>query len=129
MSGGRHSYKALRYFTKLSDREHAIFEAGIALASIFHQLVGMPLDINSIKEIEKALSNTFSSQPFRKTVEIRIREDYVKRGFEEPYDYGVITPESLDVRVLIEYGEARVLARLNWIDDIGYPLMYVEKVT
>lgn len=125
----RHTKEALKYFENLTDREHALFEAGISLGAIFHQLIGMPVKLEKIRELESALSNAFSSQPFRVRTDVRINIERIRRGLTEPYDYGVINPESLDVEVVVEYGYARVKARLRWIDELGYPLMYVEEVT
>lgn len=129
MHSRRHVEQALKYFEKLTDREHAIFEAGISLGSIFHQLVGMPVNLEKIRELETALSNAFTSQPFRVKTEIKINAEKVNRGLKEPYNYGVINAESLYVEVIVEYGDARVKARLSWIDELGYPLMYVEEAT
>lgn len=129
MISKRHDPSALKYFLKLTDREHAIFEAGISLGAVFHQLVGMPVNLEKIEELENALSNAFSSQPFRVRTEIKIDVEKIRRGLLEPYDYGVVTPESLNVIVVVEYGEVRVKARLRWIDELGYPLMYIEEAT
>lgn len=129
MVSRRHDPSILKYFTNLNDREHAIFEAGISLGAIFHQLIGMPLNLEKLDELESALSNTFSTQPFRVKIEIKIDGERVKKGSVKPYDYGVITPESLKVKVEVEYGEARVIARLEWIDEVGYPLMYIQEAT
>ena len=44
------------------------------------------------------------------------------------YEYGIISPESLDVRVEVRYGDARAVGRLRYIDELDYPLIYVEEV-
>lgn len=129
MISRRHDPFVLKYFTNLSDREYAIFEAGISLGAIFHQLVGMPVNIEKLEELERALSDTFSIQPFRKKTEIKIDAEKIKKGLAQPYNYGVITPESLRVKVIIEYGDVTVSARLEWVDEIGFPLMYVQEAT
>ncbi|MCX8192906.1 MAG: dihydroneopterin aldolase family protein [Nitrososphaeria archaeon] len=128
MVGERHSQTALKYFAKLSDREHAIFEAGIALGAIFHQLIGLPINVEKIEELEKTLNDAFLNQPFRRIVDIKIKREYVKRGFEKPYSYGVISPESLEAKIVVEYGEAKVVAKLRWIDELRYPLMFIEEI-
>lgn len=128
MNGIRHSPEALKLFAKLSDREHAIFEAGIALGAIAHQLVGTPIDREKLREFEELMSRIFLVQPFRKSVKIRIREDRLTPGRVKPYQYSVITLESLDVSVEVEYGDARVVGKMNWIEELGYPLMWIEDV-
>jgi hypothetical protein len=129
MVSKRHNPSALKYFSELTDREHAIFEAGVSLGAIFHQLVGMPVNLGKKEELERALSNAFCTQPFRADIEIKINAEKIARGLIEPYNYGVITPESLDVKVIVEYGDVKVKARMRWIDELGYPLMYIEDVT
>lgn len=125
----KHPPEALKYFSKLTDREHALFELGISLGAIFHQLVGMPLPLDGLENLEEALSKAFSRQPFREIVEIKIVGEKLIRGSRPPYDYGVVTPSSLDVRVVVRYGGVRVSGRLRWVEELGYPLMYVEDVT
>ncbi|MCF8884902.1 MAG: dihydroneopterin aldolase family protein [Nitrososphaerota archaeon] len=124
----KHLPEALKYFSKLTDRDHALFELGISLGAIFHQLVGMPIPLESLESLEEAFSKAFSRQPFREIVEIKIIKEKLIVGSSPPYDYGVITPSSLDVRVVVKYGGVKVSGRLRWVEELGYPLMYVEEV-
>ena len=48
------------YF-KCSDRERAIFEAGIKLGTIYHQYVGAPLNLSNVESLEKAISASASA--------------------------------------------------------------------
>lgn len=124
----KHLPEALRYFSKLTDREHALFELGIALGAIFHQLLGMPIPLDSVESLEEVFSKAFLRQPFREIVEIKIIKEKLMIGSRPPYDYGVITPSSLDVKVVVRYGDVKVSGRLKWIEELGYPLMYVEDI-
>ena len=126
---GRHPESVLKLFAEMSDKEHAIFEAGICLASILHQLIGLPVkaDEGFLEDLAEVAQRSFSLQPFRAYVRIKILKDRLK--ISKTYGYGVISPESLDVRVEVRYGEARVVGRLRYVDELGYPLMYVEEVS
>ena len=126
---GRHPESVLKLFAEMSDKEHAIFEAGICLASILHQLIGLPVraDEGFLEDLAEVAQRSFSLQPFRAYVRIKILKDRLK--VSKTYGYGVISPESLDVRVEVRYGEARVVGRLRYVDELGYPLMYVEEVS
>ena len=124
----RHPESALKLFAEMSDREHAIFEAGICLASILHQLIGLPVkaDEEFLENLVEVAQRSFSLQPFRADVRIKILKDRLK--ISKSYGYGVISPESLDVRVEVRYGDARAVGRLRYVDELDYPLMYVEEV-
>ncbi len=127
--GGRHPEEALKHFTELSDREHAIFEAGIALGAIAHQLSGLPVraDEKLLRELSKVLEESFRLQPFRSYVRIRINPERL-RGQVSRYGYGLITPECLDVEVEVRYGDSRAVGRMKYIEELGYPLMFIESV-
>ena len=126
---GRHPESVLKLFAEMSDKEHAIFEAGICLASILHQLIGLPVkaDEGFLEDLAEVAQRSFSLQPFRAYVRIKILKDRLK--ISKTYGYGVISPDSLDVRVEVRYGEARVVGRLRYVDELDYPLMYVEEVS
>ena len=125
---GKHPDSALEFFAEMSDREHAIFEAGICLASILHQLIGLPVkaDDEFLKDLAEVVQRSFSLQPFRADVRIKIIKDRLK--ISKKYEYGIVSPESLDVRVEVRYGDARAVGRLRYIDELDYPLIYVEEV-
>ena len=125
---GRHPESALKLFAGMSDREHAIFEAGICLASILHQLIGLPVkaDEEFLENLAEAAQGSFSLQPFRANVRIKILKDRLK--ISKIYGYGIISPKSLDVRVEVRYGEAGAVGRLRYVEELDYPLMYVEEV-
>lgn len=111
-----------------TDRERAIFEAGIALGSIAHTLAGIP--ISSSKNLQerlcRALSSCFLLQPYRKRVGIRLRG--VKRAKKHEYDYETLSPDKLDIIVETQYGDTIVRARMRYIEKLEYPVMYVEQV-
>ena len=125
----RHPESAFKLFAEMSDREHAIFEAGICLASILHQLIGLPVKVDEgfLEDLAEVAQRSFSLQPFRAYLRIRILKDRLK--ISKTYGYGVISPESLDVRVEVRYGEARAVGRLRYVEELDYPLMYVEEVS
>ncbi|RLF14050.1 MAG: dihydroneopterin aldolase, partial [Thermoprotei archaeon] len=39
-----------------------------------------------------------------------------------------LTGDELAVKVVVRYGKARAYAALRYVPELGYPLMYVEKV-
>ena len=118
--------KADSYFS-CSDSERAAFEAGIKLGTIYHQFVGVPLSSNNVGTIEKAIEAGSRVQPFVEDVKVtidrsRLRE---KRG---QYDYIPLTGEMLDVSLVVRYKQVRLKARMKFLPDMSYPLMYVEEI-
>ncbi|MCS7145542.1 MAG: hypothetical protein NZ938_02480 [Aigarchaeota archaeon] len=119
---------AVKYFyAGVKDSERAAFEAGIALATAYHYLLGLPLPRNraSARRLLDDLSKGLAAQPFRERVEVRIKGLQTGRT---AYSYGRVNSRNLDVRVVVRYGRSRVQARLSWVRELNYPLMRIEKV-
>jgi hypothetical protein len=118
---------ARRYFPEdFTDRERAIFEAGIALGALTHSAVGLPAASTVAPYIEKALAESFMLQPYRREVKVRLRR--IPRR-PRLYRYGTVSPENIEAEVVVEYGSARVRARMGYVKELKYPLMYVVEAT
>jgi hypothetical protein len=119
---------ASRHFAKgLTPRERAAFEAGIALATIYHSLVGLPMPrtAKGRGELAKGVASAVLSQPFRRRVVVRLRGRRAGRG---PYSYGEIGERDVSAEVFVEYGGWVVRARLGYVRSLGYPLMRIVEV-
>jgi hypothetical protein len=119
---------ASRYFAEgLTPRERAAFEAGIALATIYHSLVGLPMPRTSKgrEDLAKGVASAVLSQPFKRKVVVRLRERRAGRG---PYSYGEIGERDVSAEVLVEYGGWVVRARLGYVRSLRYPLMRIVEV-
>ncbi|MCS6770040.1 MAG: dihydroneopterin aldolase family protein [Candidatus Caldarchaeum sp.] len=118
---------AKRFFPQgFTDRERAVFEAGIALGAIVHTVAGFPVSGEVKHFIERAVERSFLLQPYRRKVKLRIKPRVRKAGL---YRYGTVDPEDLDVEVEVAYGEYVVAARMSYVNSLKYPLMYVSKIT
>jgi hypothetical protein len=118
------------YFDRrMTERERAVFEAGIALGSMYHQFVGTPVaaDERVVRSLERAIERSAMLQPYRKEVKASIRREGLKRG-RHMYDYGGLRAEDMELLVKVEFGRASVTARMKYIPELDYPLMYVESV-
>lgn len=115
------------FYSGLRDSERAAFEAGIALATAYHYLLGLPLPRSkeSAHTLLSQLSESLKAQPFREKVQIRAK---FFESNKSPYRYSHIDSKSLEVRVVVRYGGARVWAKLSWVEDLNYPLMRIEKI-
>jgi len=118
---------AVEYF-KCTKRERAVFEAGIKLGTVYHQFIGTPVSASNVRSLEKAIEEGVKVQPFVDDVEVRIDRESLRRKRNE-YDYQSLTGTMLDVRVRIRIGEVFVVARMRYIEELNYPLMFVEKIS
>jgi len=110
-----------------SETERAAFEAGIKLGSIYHQFVGVPLRPENVSTLERAIEAGCKVQPFVESVKVKIDRSKLKRKRGQ-YDYVSLTGDMLDVVLVVRYKGTKVRASMRMIDEMNYPLMYVESV-
>jgi hypothetical protein len=118
--------KASKMFA-CSEKERAIFEAGIKMGSIYHQFVGTPVSGHNIKELERAIERSTMVQPFVESVKVRICIDNDER--EDTYDYVSLRGEMIDAVVRIRINDVSVTAEMRYVEELDYPLMYVSEVS
>lgn len=116
---------ASKYFN-CTERERAIFEAGIKLGTIYHQYVGAPLNLSNAESLERAMSQSAKVQPFVEDAVVKIDKDIISKK-QGVYKYITLAGEMLNVTIKIKYGEERVTARLRYVPEMDYPLMYIEE--
>lgn len=114
-------------FFQCTIRERAVFEAGIKLAAIYHQFIGAPVSASNAESLERAIEMGVMVQPFVESVSVRIRRESLRQKRNE-YDYQSLTGEMLDATVTIKVEDVRVIGRMRYIEEIKYPLMYVERI-
>ncbi|MHC1627620.1 MAG: dihydroneopterin aldolase family protein [Candidatus Nezhaarchaeales archaeon] len=122
---------AKRFFhPSITDRERAIFEAGIALGALYHQFLGIPIAKREdvLKAVKEAIEKTMVLQPFRESVKVDFNFNAIKGELQGPYDYSSLRGEAIDVKIVVRYGSARVKARMRFVEDLGLNLMYIEDV-
>ena len=118
--------KAESHFS-CSDSERAAFEAGVKLGTIYHQFVGVPLSSDNVETLEKAIVAGSMVQPFVEDVRVRIDRSKLKCKRGE-YDYTSLTGDMLDVTLIVRYKGVRVEARMEFIKEMNYPLMYIKEI-
>ena len=112
---------------KVLDRDIAVFEAGIKLGALYHQFIGTPVSTETVKVLETAIERSISLQPWVNSVAVEIDRAKVREN-ENEFRYCELRGEMLDVNVIVLYEEVEVHVRLRYEEDMGYPLMRVEKV-
>jgi hypothetical protein len=123
------------YFdSSITTREHAIFEAGIKLASLFHMIIGAPIknDEEVMRKIADGLKESVACQPFVKRIDVHIKKPKGKMGQKfnksNEFDYTFISGELLSAEVEIEYNSWQAIGCVEWISDLNYPLMYIKEI-
>ncbi|TXT55461.1 MAG: Dihydroneopterin aldolase [Promethearchaeota archaeon] len=119
------------YFSEdITERERACFEAGIKLGALYHILSGIPIvkDENIINSIEKGIQSAISCQPFVETVEINLDRKKILGKKEKPYKYDEIHGEIIKAKIMINYKTTRIIAKVEWVENLMYPLMFIEKI-
>ena len=120
------------YFaSSISKRERASFEAGIKLGALYHILCGIPIsnDENVISSIEKGIESSISCQPYVQDIKINLRRDKIIGDKSNEYDYDEITGELIRAELIIKLDSIQIFAKVDWIEELNYPLMFIEKIS
>ena len=119
------------YFSPdLSIRERACFESGIKLGALYHILCGIPIQSNEsiIQSIEKGIEAAISCQPFVKSVKINLDREKISGEKSTEFDYDEISGKIIRVELIIQYESIEIVAKIDWVENMQYPLMFIEKI-
>ena len=116
-----------KYFSNITTRERAIFEGAISMGALFHQFVGTPVNKNTKGSLEKAMEESLNLQPAIEKVEVEIRFDKLEESMIE-FDYTSLTGDMLDVKIHTKVDDVVAIIRIEFIEELNYPLMYVESI-
>ena len=110
-----------------TERERALFEAGIKMGTIYHQFVGTPVNLRTVESLEQGMSSAISVQPYVESATVRVdRSVFTEVG--DRYSYVSLTGDMIDAVVIIRIGDSRVTAEMRYDRELGYPLMYVSDI-
>ena len=115
------------YFSNITTRERAIFEGAISMGALFHQFVGTPVNKDTKKSLETSMEESLKLQPATEDVEVEIRFDKLEESMTE-FDYTSLTGDMLDVKIHTKVENVKAIIRIEFIEELNYPLMYVEKI-
>ncbi len=124
------SNKKIFFSSDLSERERACFETGIKLGALYHILCGIPIQNNEniITSIEKGIESAISCQPYVNYVKIHLNREKITGKKESAFDYDEITGRIIQAEIKIEYESVNIIAKVEWVDELEYPLMFIEKI-
>ena len=116
-----------KYFSNITERERAIFEGAISMGALFHQFIGTPVNNKTKESLAKAIEKSLNLQPAIENVEVKINLDKLDDELSE-FDYTSLNGDMLDVRIHTKAGNANAIVRMEFIEELNYPLMYVESI-
>ena len=117
-----------KYFSNITKRERAIFEGAISMGALFHQFVGTPVNKTTKESLEKSIKDSVKLQPAIEDVEVKIRFDKLEESMTE-FDYTSLTGDMLDVKIHTKVDNIKAIIRIEFVEELNYPLMYVESIT
>ncbi len=114
----------------LSIRERACFESGIKLGALYHILCGIPIQSNEsiIQSIEKGIEAAISCQPFVRSVKINLDREKISGEKSTEFDYDEISGKIIRVELIIQFESIEIVAKIDWVENMQYPLMFIEKI-
>jgi len=93
---------------------------------LYHQYVGAPLDVTTISALEKAIQESIRVQPYVENIIVSIDKDMVSSKLNK-FGYTELEGKMLDVELVVSYGSAKVLVKMQYDEDADYPLMFIER--
>jgi dihydroneopterin aldolase len=103
-----------------TDREQAIFEAGIKLGALYHQWVGTPISRNSASSVETAIEKAVILQPFVEEITVHLNRTLMT---ENAFGYSELSGLMFEAEIITRVGFSYCRAQLS--PDAGYPLMKI----
>lgn len=116
-----------KYFSNITTRERAIFEGAISMGALFHQFVGTPVNKNTKNSLEISMEESLKLQPAIEDVDVTIRFDKLEESMTE-FEYTSLTGDMLDVKIYTKVENVQAIIRIEFIEELNYPLMYVEDI-
>jgi hypothetical protein len=82
--------------------------------------------LDTIATLEKAIEESIRVQPYVESIIVGIDRDRVASKTNK-FGYAELEGKMLDVQLVVTYGTAKVLVRMQYDEDADYPLMFIER--
>ncbi|AKB53120.1 Dihydroneopterin aldolase [Methanosarcina barkeri 227] len=113
---------------KVTDRDNAIFEAGIKLGALYHQFTGSPVNLNTVSSLEQAIQKSISVQPYVEEISVKIDRDMLKSKLNDEFGYSELQGPMLKVKITVRYGPSRIKVGMEYDPELNYPLMKILEI-
>lgn len=113
---------------KVTDRDTALFEAGIKLGALYHQFTGSPVNLDTVSSLEQAIQESISVQPYVEDISVKINRDLLKSKLNGEFGYTELQGPMLDVKITVKFGSVKVKVGMEYFPELNYPLMKIEEI-
>ncbi len=113
---------------KITDRDNALFEAGIKLGALYHQFTGSPINLDSVSSIEQAIQKCISVQPYVNEISVNIDREMLKSKLGNKFGYFELQGPMLRVKITVKYGSVKAKVGMEYDTELNYPLMKIEEI-
>lgn len=110
-----------------SECETAAFEAGIKLGALYHQFIGMPINIDMIERVERLIEDSIRNQPYVEDIKVRIDREEVKKNINV-FGYTALKSRMLSVRVKVIYKNCYAIAEMKYDRKLQFALMRLLEI-
>ncbi len=111
-----------------SERDIAVFEAGIKLGALYHQFVGTPVNTETIDGLARAIEESIILQPYVRSVSVSIDREMVAKKLNPKFKYCELEGRMLHVSLQILYKNTVATVELAYDEEQDYPLMSIKKI-
>ena len=113
--------------SEITDRDTALFEAGIKLGALYHQFVGSPVNLSTASGLEEAIRDSISLQPYVQSITVAIDREMIRERIND-FGYCELDGRMLDVKAVIRYGTAVAHVGMRYDAERDYPMMFVQQI-
>lgn len=113
---------------KITDRDNALFEAGIKLGALYHQFTGSPVNLDTVSTLERAIQESISVQPYITEISVKIDRDMLKSKLNSEFGYSELQGPMLGVKITVKFGSVKVKVGMEYNPELNYPLMKIEEI-
>lgn len=113
---------------KITDRDNALFEAGIKLGALYHQFTGSPVNLSTVSSLEKAIQESISVQPYVKEISVKIDREMLRSKLNNEFGYSELQGPMLNVKITVRYGSSKIKVGMEYDPELNYPLMKILEI-
>ncbi len=111
-----------------TERDIAVFEAGIKLGGLYHQFAGAPISVDTIDGISRIIEQCVMLQPYVRSVSVTIDSEMVKEKQNPKFGYCELEGRMMHVSLQILYKDTIAHCELVYDEEMDYPLMRIKKI-
>ena len=113
---------------KITDKDNALFEAGIKLGALYHQFTGSPVNLNTVSSLETAIQESISVKPYVEEISVKIDRDMLRSKLNNEFGYTELQGPMLKVNITVRYGSSKVKVGMEYDPELNYPLMKILEI-